>query len=206
MITVDKINCQTPSWETMQQHAKIASDKIKESGFRPDIIIALSRGGLVPARLFCDFLVLKKCYSIKVDHWGITAAKDGKAQLSQSLDIDITGKKILVVDDITDTGESMCISLDYIKSLGPSEVKTATLIHLNNSKFTPDFYGFSQDWAWIIFPWNYMEDLVNLIGKSIEEVGKDADKVKVALKENCGIDVPVEDVLETFKLIEYLLK
>ena len=95
---MDKITCQTPSWETMQHYAKLSSDKIKESGFRPDVIIALARGGLVPARLFCDFLVMKKCYSIKVDHWGITAAKDSQAKLSQSLDVDITGKKVLDQD------------------------------------------------------------------------------------------------------------
>lgn len=201
---MDKITCQTPSWETMQHYAKLASDKIKDAGFKPDVIIALARGGLVPARMFCDFLVLKKCYSIKVDHWGITAAVDGKAKLSQALDVDIAGKKVLVVDDITDTGESMRISVEYLQSLNPVEVKTATLIHLNNSKFEPDFYGREQEWAWIIFPWNYMEDLVNLVGKATVDVGNDVDKVKVALKENCNIDIPVEDVLETFKLIEYL--
>ena len=201
---MDKIKCITPSWKKMQDYAKITSNKIIEEGFRPDIIIALSRGGLVPARMLCDFLVLKKCYSIKVDHWGITAAKDGKARLSQSLDVDIKGKKVLIVDDITDTGESMCISLDYIKSLGPSEVKTATLINLKDSKFKPDFFGKEQEWAWVIFPWNYMEDLVNLAGKAAEEFGEDAVKVRKELMQSCGIDIPEEDILYAFNLKDYL--
>jgi uncharacterized protein len=203
-LLMNQIKCQTPTWKDMENYAKIASNKIKDSGFKPDVIIALARGGLVPARLFCDFLVMKKCYSIKVDHWGITAAKDGKAKLSQSLDVDITDLKVLVVDDITDTGESLKISVEYLKSLNPSAIKTATLMHLNNSKFTPDFYGSMENWAWIIFPWNYREDLVNLVGQAVEDVGKDQEKVQIKLRENCGIDVPIKDINETFDLIDYL--
>ena len=112
--------------------------------------------------------------------------------------------KVLVVDDITDTGESLKISVEYLKSLNPSAIKTATLMHLNNSKFTPDFYGSMENWAWIIFPWNYREDLVNLVGQAVEDVGKDQEKVQIKLRENCGIDVPIKDINETFDLIDYL--
>ena len=74
----------------MHDFAKKTADRIKESDFHPDVIIGLSRGGLVPARMFCDFLHLKDCFTIKVDHWCLTATRDGKAMLTHKLDMDWT--------------------------------------------------------------------------------------------------------------------
>ncbi|MCG2719968.1 MAG: hypothetical protein L6266_04545 [Nanoarchaeota archaeon] len=68
--------------------AKKTCNLVKSSDFHPDVIIAIARGGLVPGRLFCDFLHIKNCYSIKVDHWGLTATKNGEAKLTHALNID----------------------------------------------------------------------------------------------------------------------
>ena len=201
---MDKINCIVPSWQEMHNFAKKTSDNIKQSDFHPDMIIGLSRGGLVPARLFCDFLHIKNCLAIKVDHWGLTATKDGKAELTHKLDLDLSGKKVLIVDDITDTGQSMELAKEHITTLNPADVKTATLIHLNNSKYTPDFYGHNQDWAWIIFPWNYREDLVNLIQKVTKSEEKVVNDIKNDLKLNFKLDVDENEIEEILEHIKYL--
>ena len=80
----------------MHGYAKKTAEMIKKSGFHPDMIIALSRGGLVPSRLIGDFLHIKNILAIKVDHWGITATKDGKAEISHGLNADLKGKKVLI--------------------------------------------------------------------------------------------------------------
>ncbi len=201
---MEKIKCVLLSWEDIKKEAKAASEKIKKTGFHPDIVIGLSRGGLVPARLFCDFLTVKNCYTIKVDHWGITAAKDGKARLSQGLCNDLVNKKVLVVDDITDTGQSMELAKKHVLSKKPIELKSATLIHLSNSSYRPDFYGIEKEWAWFIFPWNYLEDLVNLI-KKIDNYNKlDYSEIKEKLFEYNSLNIPVEDIKEALNHISYL--
>ena len=63
------------------------------------------------SRVLCDYLGVKDLVSLKIEHWGVTATPDGKAQIKYPFDIDLTGKNVLVVDDITDTGESMIIAV-----------------------------------------------------------------------------------------------
>ena len=131
--------------ETIRLYNRIAN-------FHPDLIIGLSRRGLVPARLFCDYLHIKTCYTIKVDHWDLKEKKDGQAKLTHKLNIDLTDKRILIADDITDTGQSMELAKEHIKELNPKKIKTATLLHIKTSKYKPDFYWEEIDWSWIISP------------------------------------------------------
>ncbi len=148
-------------------------------------------------------LIIKDLISLKVDHWGITASKDGKARIRYPLTADLTGKKVLIVDDITDTGESMLVSTDFIKTLNPAEIKTATALHIKTSKFTPDYYGEEIDWMWVVFPWNYIEDMCNIVPKVLhEKKPKDIKKLKIDLKENFKVDVSEEDILEILGELE----
>lgn len=164
----DEIKCKVVTWSEIDHWAESVACKIEESGYKPDIIVGLTRGGWVPARILCDQLVCKNLFSIKVEHWGITAQTDNKAKIIQELNVDVRGKRVLLVDDITDTGDSLALSIAHVKAKSPAEVKCATLLHINHSKIVPDFYGVEvekENWRWFIFPWNFREDLRNLIGK-----------------------------------------
>ncbi len=195
--------CLTPSWQDMQEYTQEVASLIKDSTFHPDMVIGLSRGGLVPARLISDLLHIKNCYTIKVDHWGLTATKDGEAKLSQTLNIDIQNKNVLIIDDITDTGQSMKTAIEHVQSLNPKEIQTATLIHLDNSEYTPNFYGHKQKWAWIIFPWNFQEDMVNLMQKAGIE-NKTTNTIKQEMKEKFALDLTEEQIKTTLAHITYL--
>ena len=203
---MEKFSCELPTWQDIHDIAKRTADAVKKSDFHPDVIIAVARGGLVPARLFCDFLHVKNCFSVKVDHWGLTATKDGVAKLTHALDIDLVGKKVLVVDDITDTGQSLELTKEHISGLNPADLKTATLIHLKGSKYVPDFFGTERDWAWIIFPWNYTEDLVNIIRKITGEEQKALEKIKDELKLNFNVNINHNKLQEIMDHICYLEK
>jgi hypoxanthine phosphoribosyltransferase len=160
--------CYVLDFDDIYNYAYQTANKIKESGWRPDAIVGIARGGWVHARIQCDLLGVKELHSVKVDHWGVTATKDGQAKLTCTLNADVTGKKVLVVDDITDTGQSLTIASDHVQDCGPDDVKSATLMHIAGSKFEPDYYGVEVTWAWEIFPWNFYEDLSSLIMKIFE--------------------------------------
>ncbi len=158
--------CYVLDFDDIYDYAYQTALKIKESGWRPDAIVGIARGGWVHARIQCDLLGIKDLFSVKVDHWGVTATKDGSAKLSCPLVGDVAGKRVLVVDDITDTGQSLTTAVDHIKEVGsPAEVKTATLMHIDGSEFVPDYYGVEITWAWEIWPWNFYEDISSLIMK-----------------------------------------
>lgn len=189
---MDKFRCKLVSWKEIEQWTKNIVKKIDQSDYNPDFIIGLSRGGLVPARLISDILQIKDLYSVKTEHWGITASADGKARLTQPLQVSIAGKKVLVVDDITDTGKSLKIAFEHISNFSPSIVKTATLLHITHSSFEPDYYSeivSEENWTWFIFPWNVYEDLRNLIPRTLNDGALDLKEIKRALLSNFQIEV-----------------
>jgi len=160
--------CYVLDFDDIYNYSYQTAARIKESGWKPDAIVGIARGGWIHARIQCDLLGVKELFSVKIDHWGVTATKDGKAKLTCPLTGDVVGKNVLVVDDITDTGESLTMAVNHVKECGPADVKSATLMHIAGSKFVPDFYGVEVAWAWEIWPWNFYEDMTALITKIFE--------------------------------------
>ena len=201
-MSADCFECEVMDWNLFYNLARQVANKINGSGYKPDLIVGLARGGWVLARVLCDLIGVKDLVSLKVEHWGITATPDGKAKLKYPFKVDLTGKNVLVVDDITDTGESMRVSVEYIKSLNPSEIRTAALRHITSSKFMPDYFGEEISWRWVIFPWNFTEDMCNIVPKvcarlSVSPDGDvDVAKIRNELKQFYTIDTTEETLDE----------
>lgn len=169
--------------------------------YDPDVIVGMARGGLVPARLLSDYLWIKDLFVVKTEHWGITATLDGTARLKADQSLDVSGRRVIVVDDITDTGGSMKLAHDFVHGLKPAEVKTATMLHIDSSKFVPDFFSLEvpkEDWTWFIWPWNVHEDVLNLVGKVLEHPMR-TDEILPHLKERFGLNLDIDR-------LEFLLK
>lgn len=191
------------SWEDIEEWARKGALKILREKWKPDVVVGLARGGWIPARLYCDFLGVKDLLSLKVEHWGVTATPDGKARIKYGFDYDLNDRKVLIVDDIADTGESLTLAKNYVESKNPKEVKTATLLTIKTSKFRPDYFGEEIDWAWIVFPWNFVEDMINLIGNLFE--GKErltVDEIKALFEELHNLRVPKEKIEEALIIAE----
>lgn len=194
----DKFKCHLVSWDEAYRLSKILAQKIKSSGFKPDIVIGIARGGLVPARIVCDFLLLRDLATIKVEHWGI-AATMGKAKLKFPLPVDISGKKVLVVDDVVDTGDTYAVTMEHMKEKNPSEVRSAVLHYKSCSTFVPDYWAEKQDaWKWIIYPWAAYEDLTGFIEKVSKEHAKPED-IRKTLKSRYGIAISRKELAEILK-------
>lgn len=199
--------CQVMDWNYFYRLAKKVANQINSSGFKPDVIVGLARGGWVLARVLCDFVGVKDLVSLKVEHWGVTATPDGKAKLKHFLNFNLKGKKVLVVDDITDTGESMRVTVEYLRTLNPSEIRTASLQHLTCAKFKADYVGEVMPWKWVVFPWNFTEDMCTLIPKACKRLKIEVDGcvdvkgIKKEMKEMYTIDMPEETVTDILKEI-----
>jgi hypoxanthine phosphoribosyltransferase len=184
--------CRLYSWEEMYQLAEKTIGKINKSGYKPDKIIGITRGGWVPSMMFSDLLGNRDMLSLKIEHWSHTATKDAKAVLKYPLQADLSGQKILLVDDLTDSGDSIILALEDVRKNNPKEVRIATLIHKKQSKIKPDYFAEEKNkWEWIILPWNLNEDLLNLSNKIIKEEGKITNKEirkKLKTKYNLSID------------------
>jgi len=180
----ESFRCKLVSWEEISSWTRAVADKVRECGCRPTVIIGLTRGGWVPARLLCDLLKVKKLYAVKTEHWGVTANPDGRALLTQELNINIENDAVLVVDDITDTGESLTLAMAHLFRMKPRELRSATLLHITHSKIEPEFYTVEvpkEKWTWFIFPWNLNEDLRTILPKTLYEP-KTVEEIRAAFK------------------------
>ena len=118
-----------------------------------DCIVGIARGGVIPATLFAYQLNLKDIYITQLSSYD----KDNKhTTLFEKVPLnisDILNKKVLFVDDISDTGQT----LNYIKqtySKYTMDSKFYTCIYKVKSIFKPDYYGkiVNED-TWLDFPW-----------------------------------------------------
>ena len=152
-------------WERVYNLCKCISRGVRGDGFKPDAIVAIARGGWYAGLVLSDLLSIKDLRSVKIEHWGYTGEITGLAMITQPIVGDGLDKKnVLLVDDITDTGDSMRLALKHLDVLNAKSVKTAVLKHKTISSFKPDYIGTEMDdWKWVVFPWNINEDVMNII-------------------------------------------
>jgi hypothetical protein len=185
-----EFTCRIFDWEDAYMLAEKVAGKISGDDFSPDHIIGITRGGWVPSMMLSDLLEVKDLLSVRVEHWGVTGEKDAKAVLKYPLQADLSKKKVLLVDDLTDTGDSMALALEDIKKHNAGEIRTTTLIHKKRSRIEPDYYAEKTDtWQWIILPWNINEDLLHLSEKASEGKELSTGAVQRKLKERFSLSV-----------------
>jgi len=205
-----EFSCEIVTWDQFYNLARLLSKIIKSSGYRPDLVIAIARGGYVPARVLCDLLLRDQLTSIKVEHWGVAAVKKEQARIRSPLAIEITGLNVLIVDDLTDTGDTLAIATDYIRRFCPREIRTAVLQHKSDSVFQPDYYAeYIPRWSWIIYPWAFYEDLVGFTEKivrdgefSLQDIKEElAGRYRIAVDERELRDA-IDDLISDRKVVQ----
>lgn len=117
-------------------------------------IVAISRGGLVVARILSDLL------NLPISHITIASYQDLKQMkepiITEGTTNFFTNDHILLLDEVTDTGKTFIRALSYLKNFSTSKVYTASIYTKPHTRFIPDFYVCSID-AWIIFPYDIRE-------------------------------------------------
>ncbi len=193
---VDLPKCRRVGWAEIERWADSIADRVRAADHVPSTLVGLTRGGWVPARMLSDRLGVKRIVSLRAQHWGLTATRDGKAVLSEGLSGPVDRDSVLIVDDITDTGESLQLAVEHVSKAGPSRLETAAFLHIGHSSFVPTYFAeeIPRDaWVWVVFPWNYWEDLASLAARA-SQVAPGIDAVRETLRTRCGLDVPRVDL------------
>lgn len=168
-------------WDDVQRLSERVSDLIMESGYRPDLLIAVSRGGFDPARIISDQLNIRKLASLQVIYYSSLNTRNEEPQVLFPLNAEVDGLKVLIIDDVSDSGNSLLVVKKYVEGKGASEVKLATLHHKPWSLFKPDYYADEVD-KWIIYPWEPRESVMDLVNR-FKEKGMDKPLIVDKLKE-----------------------
>ncbi len=168
------------SWNDIERQCKDLAKEIQDKGNSTDIIVGIVRGGLLPARILSDMLDNNELYTITIKFYESVGKTAKKPKIIHPIQGDITGKNILLVDDISDTGESLIIAKQHIEEKGARRVIVATLMKKSHTSFEPDICA-DETSAWVIFPWELCETIrdIKKSSKSPEEFEKEMKKAGI---------------------------
>jgi hypoxanthine phosphoribosyltransferase len=140
------------------------SKKIYKSHYQPDIIVGIAQGGIIPMRILTDLLKVPQTTTIKIKFYIDIAQPNTQPILQQPLTIPVNNKKILIIDDISDSGQSLKLAKQHLAENGATETKIATLYTKTTTQTMPDYVEKITN-KWIVFPWEIKETLQNIIQK-----------------------------------------
>ncbi len=157
-----ELEFEVPSWDQIYDFLLNIAKRIRRNGFEPDIILGVSRGGWPPARVMSDLLENPNVVNVAAEFYvGVAETRD-KPVITQPVSVSVKDKKVLVVDDIADTGQSLKLVLSHLEEEGASEVKTTTIYYKPWSALIPDYYE-KETTSWIIFPWERKETVKKIV-------------------------------------------
>jgi hypoxanthine phosphoribosyltransferase len=205
----DDFDCTITNWEYIYGLCRDVGDEVRRDEFEPDVIVALARGGWFAGRCLCDFLGLDDLTSLKMEHYVGTAEKSGEPTVRYPMpEGSVADKDVLVIDDIADTGGSISRAYEYVDDRDAGEVRTATLQLLGTSEFEPDYVGERlEEWTWVVYPWNFIEDMVDLIAGAMEKTDRETftnDGIRRALTDHHGIERIEMEIAQPDRLPEVL--
>ena len=137
------------SYEMFKNDVNILSSKIND--FNPEVVLAVARGGLTLGHFICNTINNRNLFSIN------SISYDNEIQLS-SVEVfnipDLSAyKKIVIVDDIVDSGKTLSKVIDILNDKFPNlDIKIASIYYKDGALLKPDFYIRNAD-CWIDFFW-----------------------------------------------------
>ena len=169
------IEFEVPSWDEIYDMLLRLAERIRGDKFHPDVIVGVSRGGWPPARVMSDLLGNPELANVRVEFYVGVAETKGEPVITQPLSVPVEGRRVLIMDDVADTGKSLRLVRDHVEKNGAAEIKLATIYYKPWSEIKPDYYVRETE-AWIVFPWERKETVRNMVerckvkGIPLEEV------------------------------------
>ena len=157
-MTVDATTIIEYTHEDMAEGINAIASQIEQSGFEPDYIVGIARGGAVPA----VYLSHKLKIPVQIVHWSTRDNPDWPNESNAWVPEDINGgSKVIIIDDIVDGGDTILELLadwqGWMDQLNTSNIRIASLWYNTSQQVNVDFYHKTidreEDKRWVVFPW-----------------------------------------------------
>lgn len=147
---------ETLTWPIFGEASRELATEVVRSGFMPDVVVAIARGGMLLAGSIAYALGSKSCGALNVEFYtGVGERLEHPVVLPPMLDhAALEGKRVLLVDDVSDSGRTLAMVLAMLRD-GGSEVRTVCLYSKPGTVQQPDFVWRTTD-RWIDFPWSVL--------------------------------------------------
>jgi uncharacterized protein len=151
---------ETLTWETFGDAAQDLAQVIAGDGFRPDLILAIARGGMFVAGALGYALSVKNLHLMNVEFYnGVGSTLDMPVMLPPVPSaVDFSQKKVLIADDVADTGKTLELVRNFVVE-HVAEARCAVVYEKPGSLVKCE-YVWKRTAAWINFPWSSLPPVV----------------------------------------------
>jgi hypothetical protein len=151
---------ETLTWETFGDAAQDLAQVIAGDGFRPDLILAIARGGMFVAGALGYALSVKNLHLMNVEFYnGVGSTLDMPVMLPPVPSaVDFSQKKVLIADDVADTGKTLELVRNFVVE-HVAEARCAVVYEKPGSLVKCD-YVWKRTSAWVNFPWSSLPPVV----------------------------------------------
>src|SRR5438128_2577760 len=142
------------SWDDLGVAARSIAEQIHEEGWRPDIVLAIARGGLLVAGALGYALGVKNTFTMNVEFY---TGVDERLAMPMILPpvpdlVDFENTRVLIADDVADTGATLALVKDLCEAK-VAEARCAVLYEKPHSTVRCEYVWRRTD-RWIDFPWS----------------------------------------------------
>ena len=142
------------SWPEYGNLAEALAEKVRSSGTAFDLVIGIARGGIPVAMVVSDRVDVRIDFINVKSYVGI--GERGTPKILSTLTQEIKGKRVLIVDDLVDQGDTIQVVKEYLLKQGPELLKVAVLFKKPWTKVEPDYYLEVIE-KWVVFPFELSE-------------------------------------------------
>lgn len=143
------------NWTIFGRCLDALREQIAASMFRPTVVVAIARGGIVPAMQLANAFSCTDFRIIAITRNtgnGVYSHKKRPECLWMSSNAGFEGSSVLLVDDIVGAGATLALALDVLASKGAVDTRTAAVVKNCNCAIPPHYFSATVD-DWVIFPW-----------------------------------------------------
>ena len=154
------------SYNTVHKLVKSLSERLLDSGYDPEVIVAIGSGGFIPARIMKTF-INRPIYAVGISYYGVdNKHRDHptKIQWIDEVKSQLRGKKVLLIDEVDDSRVTLAYCIGELLKYEPEEIAVLVLHNKRKEKdveFPSEirryFCGMETDDVWIKYPWDAVE-------------------------------------------------
>lgn len=188
---IDSIPFALLTWSDLDVLTRRLAHAVRSSERQYDRVLALAQGGLTMARHFVDLTAIPKLSSCQISFYKGIGETNAEPSLIQPVTVPLVGERVLILEDLVDTGATVAFARDYVKEEGAAVVDIAALIQKSHTQVEPDFVVETID-RWIIYPYETHETIRELSQRwqqkgwtqeqrtaALSEIGFDPDDISV---------------------------
>ena len=138
------------SWEMFGELSRALALKVARD-YEPDMVIGIARAGVIPGAIVASILRID-FYSMKISRREGNEVVRDRPEVLSAAPPQASGRRVLLVDEIATSGDTLRLALAGTRDVGPAEVRTATSF-VRSRGYKPDYFALETD-ATVIFPWD----------------------------------------------------